>query len=481
MKISKKQIELKDSLNKEWILANGTGGFCSTTIVGANTRRYHGLLIAPLLPPAGRHLIISKLDESIIVNGEEHVLFTNICENYISEGYKYLESFEKEFLPVYTYKVNDIKVVKTISMVYGKNTVVVQYKIKNGKNEAKFKLAPIINFRDFHHMTTNHNFLLNQEVLENKIKIEVDGNTKTPIYMYLNDGQYIMHENDMFYNMLYLKEEERGFYPKENLSVPGRFEIDLKPRESKEITFVASLEEKIENIDSNKVFKKEKERLAKIVDNTELTITKSKLTKQEKEYNELIKDLVVASDSFIINRPSFKTHSILAGFPWFLDWGRDTLIAYEGLLLLTKRFDLAKEILLTFTRDIKSGLVPNGYSESDNKPLYNSADASLLLFEQVNKYLQYTKDYDFIKENIYEHLKEIIENYSQGIDLSDNNIYIAEDGLLCSGTELTQNTWMDAKIGNFAVTPRNGKVVELNALWYNSLKTLENLANKFEE
>ena len=177
-------------------------------------------------------------------------------------------------------------------------------------------------------MTTNHNFLLNQEVLENKIKIEVDGNTKTPIYMYLNDGQYIMHENDMFYNMLYLKEEERGFYPKENLSVPGRFEIDLKPRESKEITFVASLEEKIENIDSNKVFKKEKERLAKIVDNTEITITKSKLTKQEKEYNELIKDLVVASDSFIINRPSFKTHSILAGFPWFLDWGRDTLIAY---------------------------------------------------------------------------------------------------------------------------------------------------------
>ena len=138
MKISKKQIELKDSLNKEWILANGTGGFCSTTIVGANTRRYHGLLIAPLLPPAGRHLIISKLDESIIVNGEEHVLFTNICENYISEGYKYLESFEKEFLPVYTYKVNDIKVVKTISMVYGKNTVVVQYKIKNGKNEAKY-------------------------------------------------------------------------------------------------------------------------------------------------------------------------------------------------------------------------------------------------------------------------------------------------------------------------------------------------------
>ena len=149
--------------------------------------------------------------------------------------------------------------------------------------------------------------------------------------------------------------------------------------------------------------------------------------------------------------------------------------------MLTKRFDLAKEILLTFTKDLKCGLVPNGYSETDNKPLYNSADASLLLFEQVNKFLQYTKDYDFIKENIYENLKDIIENYSQGIDLENNNIYIAEDMLLSSGTETTQNTWMDAKIGNFAVTPRNGKVVELNSLWYNALKTLENLANKFED
>lgn len=480
MKITKKQIELKDCLNKEWILTNGTGGFCSSTVIGANTRRYHGLLVAPLLAPAQRHLLVSKLDESITVEGEEYNLFTNVCENYISHGYKYQESFEKEYLPVYTYKVNDIKIVKTISMIYGKNTVVVQYKIKNGKNEAKLKLAPIINFRDFHHMTTNHSFSLKQEINENKIKIEVDGN-KTPIYMFSDSGEYIIHKNDIFKNMLYLKEEERGFYPEEDLVVPGKYEIMIKPKETKEITFVASLEKDIEQIDSNKVFKQEKERLAKIIDETGLMVSKSKLTKQEKEYNELLKDLIISADSFIINRPLFGTHSILAGFPWFLDWGRDTLIAYEGLLLLTKRFDLAKEILLTFTRDIQSGLVPNGYSEADNKPLYNSADASLLLFEQVNKFLQYTKDYDFIKENVYEHLKDIIENYSRGIELDNNNIYIAEDGLLSSGTETTQNTWMDAKIGNFAVTPRNGKVVELNSLWYNALKTLENLANKFDE
>lgn len=481
MKISKKQIELKECLGKEWVISNGIGGFASSSILGANTRRYHGLLIASLMPPARRHLIISKLDESIIVNEEEYNLFTNVCKNHISDGYKYLESFEKDYLPVFTYKINDIKIVKTISMVYGKNTVVVQYKIKNGKNEAKLKLAPIVNFRDFHHMNTNHEYSLEQSVQDYKVKLEIDMNKEFPVYMYIKDSEYIKHENDTFWNMFYLKEEERGFYPEENLLVPGRFEISIKPRETKEITFVASLDENIEEIDGNNVIENEIKRLQNIIDNTGFLKTKSKLTKQEKEYNEFMKDLVISSDSFIINRPDFGTHSVLAGYPWFLDWGRDTLISYEGLLLITKRFDLAKEILLTFTKDIKCGLVPNGYSEADNKPLYNSADASLLLFEQVNKYLQYTKDYDFIKENIYESLKDIIENYSQGIDLDNNNIYIAEDMLLSSGTETTQNTWMDAKIGNFAVTPRNGKVVELNSLWYNALKTLENLANKFED
>ncbi len=481
MKFTKKQIDLKECIQKEWIITNGVGGFASSTVLGTNTRRYHGLLVAPLLPPAQRHVILAKLDESIEIGKEKFNLYTNMCENYVSEGYKHLYSFEKADLPEYTFKINDTKIVKKISMIYGRNTVVVQYKIQNGKLPANLTLAPIVNFRDFHAMTPNHNFELKQEIVKTKVRVEIDKNARTPLYMYVNSGNYIGHFNDTFKNMYYLKEDERGFYPEEDLAVPGRFEIHIEAREKKEITFVASLDENIEQIDANKVFSEEETRLDKIVADTKLLKEKSRLSKEDKEYNEFIKQLVVASDSFIIYRPLFKTHSVIAGFPWFLDWGRDTLIAYEGLFLLTKRFDLAKEILLTFTRDIKFGLVPNGYSGFDNRPLYNSADASLLLFEQVNKFLQYTKDYDFIKENIYEKLKDIIENYSQGIDLENNNIYIAEDGLLSSGTETTQNTWMDAKIGNFAVTPRNGKVVELNALWYNALKTLENLANKFDD
>lgn len=481
MKISKKKIDLKECLNKEWIITNGIGGFCSSTVIGTNTRRYHGLLVAPLNPPAQRHLLLSKVDEAIKINGKNYNLFTNVCENYISDGYKNLDSFEKDILPQFTYKVEDVKIVKTISMIYGKNTVVVQYKIKNGKNESSLILAPIVNFRDFHSMTTNNEFSLVQKKVRNKLRIEIDGKASTPINIWVSEGKYIEHNNDVFKNMYYLKEEERGFYPKEDLIVPGRFEISIAPKESKEITFVASIEKNIEKIDANEVFENEIKRVNKVIDDSKLLIQKTKYSKEEKEYNNLIKNLLIASDNFIIDRKKFSTHSIIAGFPWFLDWGRDTLIAYEGLLLVTKRFDLAKEILLTFTRDIKSGLVPNGYSEADNKPLYNSADASLLLFEQVNKYLQYTKDYDFIKENIYEKLIDIIENYSKGIDLDNNNIYVDEDYLLCSGTEKTQNTWMDAKIGDFAVTPRNGKVVELNSLWYNALKTVEVLAGKFED
>lgn len=480
MKLNKKQLELKSALQKEWLITNGIGGYASSTVIGANTRRYHGLLVAPLKPPAKRHLILSKLDESVVIGEKKYDLYTNMCQNYIAEGYKNLESFEQNPLPEFVYKVENIKIVKKISMIYGKNAVVVNYEIKNNyAKEVKMTIAPIMHFRDFHHMTPNHTFKLEQKISENQVKIQIDENI--PIYIHINEGNYIEHSNDTFKNMYYLKEEERGFFPQEDLCVPGRYEITIEAKKKKEITVVASLDNTAPNIDAKEVFEQEKQRLAEIVKQTKLIPKKASLTKKEKDKNQFLSDLIIASDKFIIERPKFGTHSILAGFPWFLDWGRDTCIAFEGLLLITKRYDLAREVLLTLTKDIKCGLVPNGYSENDGKPLYNSADSSLLLFEQVNKFMKYTKDYDFIKENIYKKLKDMIENYSKGIDLDNNNIYIDEDGLLVSGTPNTQNTWMDAKIGDYVVTPRNGKVVELNALWYNALKTMEYLAKKFDE
>lgn len=477
MKLSKKQLSLEDGITKEWVITNGIGGFASQSVLGINTRKYHGLLIAPLMPPARRYVILSKIDESIEINEKEEILYSNICKNYISEGYKKLESFEKVYIPIFNYQTEDgIKIEKQISMVYGKNVVCIYYKVENTDKDITMKVAPIMNYRDFHCMNTNHDYNVNQKIMQNKIRITVDGNKILPIYLYSKEGKYIQHQNDTFKNMYYVEEEKRGFYPEEDLFVPGRYEINIKANTTKEFTIVCGLEANIEEIDGKIVIQKEKERLDKIIDASNL-IDK----KQSKNYQEQMRDLLIASDNFVTYRPKFSLHTIIAGFPWFLDWGRDTLISFEGLLLKTKRFDIAKEVLLMMTKDIKYGLVPNGYSGYDSRPLYNSVDSSLLLIEAVSKYLEYTDDYDFVKSNLYTILKNIIESFQKGINVDDSNIFMDKDGLVSAGTPETQLTWMDAKIGNFAVTPRNGKAVELNSLWYNALKVVANLAEKYND
>ena len=482
MKFEKKDLDLENGLQKEWIITNGIGGYSSSTIIGANTRKYHGLLVIPLSAPARRVLVLSKLDESITLDEEKYELYTNVCVNHVSQGFKYLESFQKDIIPIYKYKVKDTEITKTICIGHGKNTVEVYYKIRNGNHKAKLELAPVVNFRDFHSMNTNHNFEIAQEIKSNKIKLVIDKNISHPIYMKVSEGNYIKHNNDTFYNMFYIEEEKRGFLPEENHVVPGVFEINIEPNGEKDIAFICSMEENIDEIDYKEMINGEIIRVNNIY-NESLLIDNGKenKTKEEIKKDKLIKQYIISADNFVVYRPTFGLHTLIAGYPWFLDWGRDSLIAIEGLLLIPKRYEIARDVLLTCTRDIKYGLLPNGYSEVDNSPLYNSVDSSLLLFEQVQKYIEYTDDNKFIKEDIYPKLKTIIENYSKGIDFDDNNIHLEEDGLISSGTEQTQNTWMDAKYGDFAITPRNGKVVEVNALWYNALKIMENLSKKYEK
>lgn len=478
MKYTNEDINLENGIQKEWIITNGIGGFASSTIIGANTRKYHGLLIAPLHHQQERYLILSKVDESIEIGGKQYNLYTNIGKNYIAKGYEYQTSFEKEEIPTLKYKISDVEITKQTCMKYGENTVGILYKIKNGKQPTKLTLAPLMNFRDFHSMSTNHEFKIRQENKGTKLKVIIDNMIQNPIYIKVSEGIYIPHNNDIFRNMFYIEEQKRGFYPEENHAVVGRYEIEIKPNEEKEISFVCSLEENIDELDVKKLIIKEKQRISKILEKTEIDFSeKQDKTEDEEKRQELIKNLVISADTFIAYRPSFRLHTIIAGYPWFLDWGRDSLISFEGLLLKTKRYDIAKEVLKTMMRDIKYGLVPNGYSGFDNRPLYNSVDASLLLFEQIQKYLEYTKDQEFIKE-IFEKLEIIIENYKKGIDIDNNNIYLDTDHLIVSGTENTQNTWMDAKVDGVAVTPRNGKAVEINSMWYNSLKIMENICKE---
>ena len=468
------KINLEDGLKKEWLITNGLGGYAMSTMVGCNTRKYHGLLVAPLSAPGRRRVILSKVDESIETNGKKYNLYTNISNNYISEGYKYLQSFEKEFIPIFTYKIEDIEIKKILCMEYGKNTICILYKIKTGANVAKLILAPIMNNRDFHQMSTNHIFSLKQSVNKQKVTVIIDGHAETPIYMNISDGTYIEHYGDKFNNMYYIEEEKRGFYPEENHTVPGRYEVEIEAGKEKEISFVCSMESNIEELDVKKVINNEIVRIRELVLNSNLYDVKEE-DKYDDKYKQLIQNYIIASDSFVVNRPSFGLHTIIAGYPWFLDWGRDSLISFEGLLLIPGRYEIAKEVILTLIRDIKYGLVPNGYSGFDSRPLYNSSDASLLLFEAIYKFLKYTGDIAFVK-GIYTRLKYIIKSYAEGIDIDNNNIYLDDDYLIVAGTPNTQNTWMDAKYGDFCFTPRNGKAVEINALWYNALRIMQELS-----
>ena len=357
-------------------------------------------------------------------------------------------------------------------MEYGKNTVAISYKVKNGSKKATLTLAPLLNFRDYHHTNTNHKYVLAQEMKDQKLKLVIDNNYDVPIYISVSDSNYVIHNEDSFNDMFYMEEEKRGFISEENHAIPGVFEVSIERKEEKEISFICSLEEDANQNTAQKIIEKEIKRLEKVIEETEL------IKDKKAENKDLIKSLIIASDNFIVYKPVFNSYTVMAGYPWFIDWSRDTLISFEGILLLTKRYEIARKVLLSCVRDLNSGLIPNGYSDSDNKPLYNSVDASLLLFEQVQKYIDYTEDYQFVKDNLYDKLKLIIENYACGIDLDNNNIYLDYDNLIVSGTEETQNTWMDAKYDGKAITPRNGKVVEINALWYNALRIMADLENK---
>ncbi len=470
-KFEKEELRIEKALKKEWLITNGIGGYASSTVIGCNTRKYHGLLVAPFAPPGRRKVILSKIDESLQIEGKNYNLYTNISNNYISDGYKNLESFEKDYIPIFTYKVKDIEIKKLICMEYGKNTVCILYKVKNNGKDAKLTLAPIVNYRDFHQMNTNHTFELKQTITKNKAVIIIDNQAENPVYMNLNDGKYIMHVGDMFNNMYYIEEEKRGFYPEENLAVPGRYEVEIPENSEKEIEYVCSLEDNIEEINVKQIINNEIIRIRKLVLASKLYDIKAE-AKYEEKYKNFLQEYIIAADNFVVYRPSFRLHTLIAGYPWFLDWARDSLISFEGLLLVPRRYEIAKEVLLTLIRDIKYGLVPNGYSGFDLRPLYNSADSSLLLFEAIYKYYKYTNDTVFIK-GIYSRLKTIIKSYKEGIDIDNNNIYLDDDYLIVSGTPETQNTWMDAKYGEFAFTPRNGKAVEINALWYNALKVMQ--------
>lgn len=449
----------EQGIRKEWLLTNGIGGFAASALICANTRRYHGLLTATLKPPVQRHLILSKIDESIEIDGESFNLFSFSTGSFVMNGFKHLQRVLIEPLPTFVYSIKDVLIEKTISMVHGENTVVLGYRIINGGSRLKLRLSPLVNFREYHNTSQRYHmrfsqFSYNGGTIIKPYDLDIEINLSCP------GENFTPQENCWFEGMFYDMEQERGLDCKEDHYIPGWFDIIVESGQDKYIYFTATIEKDRKITDAAFLIENEKARLKALKDKSGFK-------------DGFAEALAVSADNFIVYRKSTGAKTIIAGYPWFTDWGRDTMIALSGLTLVTGRFRDAEQILSTFSKHVKYGLIPNMFTDEGQEPSYNSVDAALWYFEAVNKYLLYTGNYEFVRENLYGSMVQIINSFIKG---TINNIYMDSDGLINAGDQTTQLTWMDAKVGSWVVTPRHGKAVEINALWYNALRIMSAFA-----
>ena len=388
---------------------------------------------------------------------------------------EYLEQFILDTVPEYYYSIEDVSIKKTISIEYGHNTVAVCYEIENGSESATLKVVPLFNYREAGETSERGDLKFDVKTSGKILTLIPEKDKNIKIDFYTSEGDfydrsliptsmatpnYLMEENHF-----YMIDHRTGFLGVDNHYTPYEVHIELKPFEKKRF-YVKCTIEGLNEKSGFEIVNEYKKRAEALVENANLN-------------DDFANNLVKAGDHFIVNRESTGLKTVLAGLPWFTDWGRDTMIAFEGLTLVTKRFDEAREILESFARYIKNGLVPNVFPDENTEPGYNTVDASLWYFQAVYKYLKYTgdeSDYKFVKEKLYPKLKEIYKAYSTKTDFS---IGMDSDGLIFAGGGLDQVTWMDVRVGDFVVTPRHGKPVEINALWYNALKIMEELCEKF--
>lgn len=462
-------------LRTEWLLTNGLGGYASSSISGVSTRKYHGLLVAALPPPFGRIVMLSHLSEKVIFPDGRSFWLT--CEER-GEGHIHMEGVQhlKEFrleggLPVWTFDLDGIIVEKRVLLIHLQNTAHISYRVLSQTAPLRLTLQPAVHFKPHEapvNTPINNPYVIT--AVENRYEIS---NNNLPSLHLLMDGyraKFIL-ESKMLKNMYYRIEAHRGYESIGDLWSPGYFKVDLAP--DREATLVVSTEswETIGALSPKHALAAEQERRNQLLNAADPSAQ-----------IELGSELVLAADQFIITplsriEDAARAHAagdeirtIIAGYHWFTDWGRDTMISLEGLTLCTGRYHEAGWILRTFNHYVKEGLIPNMFPEGQNAGLYHTADATMWLFHTLGRYLDVTGDRETLRL-MMPNLLSIVDYHLKGTRFG---IHIdPNDGLLMQGAEGYQLTWMDAKVGNWVVTPRRGKPVEINALWYNALRLLE--------
>jgi predicted glycogen debranching enzyme len=454
---------LETALRREWLETNNLGGFASSTITGANTRRYHGLLTAALRPPTGRVVLLSKLEETLILDGERFDLSTNLYEPDVvhPRGFEQQVNFRLDPFPVFTYQVGAARVEKTVLMPHGENSTVVRYRVQAPAGaSASLEIRPLVAFRDYHSLRREAlDIFLQAELKPNLVCLfKQDDNSQL---LLAHNAAQVSIEGHWYRNFEYKEERARGFDYQEDLFNPCRLVWQIEPDTICDI--IASTVEHA--ADAAAVFEeRERERRRGAAANVG-------------EDEQFVQSLVAAADQFLVRRGEGLS-SVIAGYHWFTDWGRDTMISLTGLAFARREFDTAREILLAFASHMREGVIPNRFPDKDEEPEYNNVDGTLWFVNAVGELVRRTGDIEFVREHLYARLREFIEWHERGTIYS---IRADDDGLLSANQEDVQLTWMDAKIGDFVVTPRAGKAVEIQALWYNALRTIEEIAARLDD
>lgn len=468
----------KEGIKREWAVTNGIGGYAGSSMIGAHSRTHQGYLIASLHAPIERYLVFSKINETATV-GTSTVSFetSQHCasgKTVYTEGQKFLTSFIYDGSVHYTYETDNFSFEKHITLKRNANVCAVAYELTAGDSDCTFTLTPLFNYREHSESSTPDTLKFETFTEDRTFYLVPEKNKDIAIRFQTSEGTFSERETVYDIDMQLQIEVDLETDGLDCHYCPVDLSIAVPANTTKKVSILCSIG------DVN-------ERPAPVSATEAFSILEknarchAELFEKAGYRDSFANQLVLASDQFLTYRESTKMMTVLAGLPWFTDWGRDTMIAFTGLTLCTKRFKEAEEILLTFARYIRHGIVPNMFPDDNMPPLYNTVDASLWYFYAVYQYLHYNPAAEaeaFVKEQIFPHLKEIISAYEKGTDFS---IYMEDDGLIHAGSGLDQITWMDVRVGDWVATPRHGKPVEINALWYNALRIMESLCEKIDE
>lgn len=459
------------AVSLEWLCTNGLGGYASGTVSGANSRKYHGYLVVAAQPPVERYVMLSRTEERLTVGGQTENLSTNEFPDVVHpQGYLNLLSFRLDPGPVWRFQAGQAVIEKSLVFVHGQHTVGVKYELITAPRNAPVKLQvqPMFAGRDFHAtVQADHRPNWTAVPFEDRSDQLTLAAAGVPVRLYLghNAPRYVSGAC-WWYNYCFRRERMRGYPDREDLWTPGFFEYTLQANQP--VGFICST--RPASFDQQEQFFAE----AQVRRRAFVSAFETR-----RPGDDFLGQLSLAADQFLVQRGAatagIRQMSVIAGYPWFEDWGRDTFIALPGLTLVTGRQEAARGILITFADHMKDGLLPNRFPDKSSHPDYNTVDASLWFVQAVYQYWRYTGDLALLRDYLYRPLCQIMEKYRDGTEFG---IKMDADGLVRAGTPETQLTWMDAKVGNWVVTPRHGKPVEINALWYNALRIMELVCTK---